>query len=131
MHPLAIALSGMSGAAGVTDETPLYLVTLDELPPVPAIGQPPVPGGTPSSDSEVLFAALRRELQSVNEELATVDTELQTKVTDLSQANSDMSNRHGGHIGLVSKLGTGTTFTFYLPASPPPLPAEAKPPASW
>jgi CheY-like chemotaxis protein len=37
-------------------------------------------------------------------------------------------NRHGGHIGVVSALGEGTNFTFYLPASEIPRPAPAAPP---
>lgn len=36
--------------------------------------------------------------------------------------------KHGGHIEVVSELGKGATFTFYLPASTSLLPAEAKPP---
>lgn len=36
--------------------------------------------------------------------------------------------KHGGHIEVVSELGKGAAFTFYLPASTSLLPAEAKPP---
>ena len=39
-------------------------------------------------------------------------------------------NKHGGHIGVVSELGNGTVFTFYLPAAASPQLAEAKPPAA-
>jgi CheY-like chemotaxis protein len=39
-------------------------------------------------------------------------------------------NRHGGHIDVVSELGKGTAFTFYLPASVSPQPVETKLPAA-
>jgi PAS domain S-box-containing protein len=39
-------------------------------------------------------------------------------------------NKHNGHIGVVSLIGKGTTFTFYLPASTSPQPMESKPPAA-
>ena len=39
-------------------------------------------------------------------------------------------SRHGGHITVVSELGKGATFTFYLPASVADRPTETKQPAA-
>jgi PAS domain S-box-containing protein len=39
-------------------------------------------------------------------------------------------NRHGGHIDVVSEVGKGTLFTFYLPAAAAAPPAEPAPPAA-
>jgi PAS domain S-box-containing protein len=39
-------------------------------------------------------------------------------------------NKHGGHIGVVSDLGKGTSFTFYLPASEVLLREGANPPVA-
>jgi PAS domain S-box-containing protein len=39
-------------------------------------------------------------------------------------------NKHNGHISVVSVLGKGTTFTFYLPVSASRLSAEDEPPSA-
>jgi two-component system CheB/CheR fusion protein len=97
-----LSIHPVSTSIGSPPESLLYLVVLEEMPPLDAVQVPDAAADDPVADADARINALKQELRT-KEELATINTELQTKVADLSRANNDMNN-------LLAGTGIGTVF---------------------
>jgi two-component system CheB/CheR fusion protein len=88
-----------------TVETPLYLVTLEEMPPfdadqtllaaaVPAATVPAVVGadGSETADAGARIAALQHELRAKEEYMQTANEELETSSEELKSSNEEMQS---------------------------------------
>jgi len=87
VHPVA------AGSAGLL-ETPLYLVNLEEAPPLDPVSPEPPLGAEEdqSPESELRITALHQELRAKEEYLQTANEELETSNEELKSSNEEMQS---------------------------------------
>jgi two-component system CheB/CheR fusion protein len=90
-----LSIRSMTSGPAATPEAPLYLVVLEEAPPVDAEEVPPpaLPGGeNVMNDAEARIAALQQELRAKDEYLQSTHEELQSSSEELKSANEEMQS---------------------------------------
>ena len=76
-----------------TNEAPLYLIILEEAPPLePTSSEPAEGSGVPSADVATRIAALKQELRAKEEYLQAANEELETANEVLTSANEEMQS---------------------------------------
>ena len=90
-----LSIRSMTSGPAATPEAPLYLVVLEEAPPIDAEEVPPpaLPGGENiMNDAEARIAALQQELRAKDEYLQSTHEELQSSSEELKSANEEMQS---------------------------------------
>ncbi len=87
IYPVAADTAGLP-------ETRLYLVNLEEAPPLDPVSQEPSSGAAegPSPESELRITALHQELRAKEEYLQTANEELETSNEELKSSNEEMQS---------------------------------------
>ena len=98
IRPVAAGLFAPADATCRAAEAPLYLVVLEEAPPVdpePAgqtAASPAGGSGGPQTDADARIAALRQELRAKEEYLQATNEELETSNEELKSSNEEMQS---------------------------------------
>ncbi|MGL6111509.1 MAG: chemotaxis protein CheB, partial [Rubrivivax sp.] len=97
IRPVAPRLAAVDADAAASLEAPLYLVILEEAPPVEpaptAPLQPPAGAGDGArADADALIAALRQELRAKDEYLQSTHEELESSNEELKSSNEEMQS---------------------------------------
>ena len=91
-----LTIRPVTTVAGAAFEVPLYLVILEEAPPVDAVQPAAVPAGpgvdNPAADGDARIAALRQELRIKEEYLQSIREELETSNEELRSSNEEMQS---------------------------------------
>jgi two-component system CheB/CheR fusion protein len=86
----ALTILPVTSGPGVTPESPLYLVIIEEAPTGETLSPHPPTGPEPDADS--LIAALRQELRAKEDQLQSANEELESSTEELESSNEEMQS---------------------------------------
>ena len=86
----ALTILPVTSGPGVTPESPLYLVIIEEARTGQTLSPHPPPSPEPDADS--LIAALRQELRAKDDQLQSTNEELESSTEELKSSNEEMQS---------------------------------------